>query len=94
MSDEELFGFPNLTATQALIINEIMRTKLDAAGVRTVEGLLSSSSVTQTGTAFQPSTTFAFYNTLSVIDPNTGSSWASGTVAAAQSAKLGIVIAS
>ncbi|HXM59370.1 MAG TPA: hypothetical protein VN950_00845 [Terriglobales bacterium] len=94
VGDEELFGFPNLTASQVLIINEIIRTELDASGSRTVETVLSSSSATQNGTAFQPSTTFAFYNTLSAVDPNTGSPWASGTVAAAQSAKLGLKIAS
>jgi hypothetical protein len=94
VGDEELFGFPNLSAILVLIINEIICTELDAAGSRTIETVLESSSATQNGTAFQPSTAFAFYNTLSAVDPNTGSPWASGTVAAAQSAKLGIKIAS
>lgn len=94
VGDEELFGFPNLTASQVLLINEIIRTELDAAGTRTIETLLESGAATQNGTAFQPSTAFAFFNTLSATDPNTSNPWASGTVAAAQSAKLGVKIAS
>jgi|HubBroStandDraft_2_1064218.scaffolds.fasta_scaffold02392_3 hypothetical protein len=94
VGDEELFGYPNLSASSVIIINEIIRTELDGAGARTIETVLESSAATQNGTAFQPSTAFAFYNTLSAVDPNTGSPWASGTVAAAQSAKLGIKIAS
>jgi hypothetical protein len=94
VGNEELFGFPNLSATQVLGIGEVLRTELDAAGTRTIETVLSSSGATQDGTAFQPSTAFAFYYTYSVTDPNTTNPWASGTVAAAEAAELGMEIVS
>jgi len=92
--DEELYGYPSITGVKVLAINIWMSVELDAAGPRTVETVLVSSSVVQLGTPFTPTNTFSFYNTLSATDPNTAASWASGTVAAAQAAQLGIKVVS
>ena len=93
-TDEELFGFPSITATTVLAVKTVTRDRVDAAGARTIETVLSSSGSTQTGTAFQPATNFGFAETISTIDPHTSASWASGTVAAAGSALLGLEIVS
>lgn len=91
-TDEELYGFGTISAVKVYTINELMYLELDAAGARTVQATLKSSSATQNGTAFTPASSFGYASQISTVDPNTSAAWASGTVAAAQAADLGIIV--
>jgi hypothetical protein len=90
--DEENYGFPNITAAQVLTVAQRMYVELDASGARTVSPVLTSSGVQQVGTAFTPPSAYQYAYQISTIDPNTSNPWASGSVAAAQAAKLGIIV--
>jgi hypothetical protein len=90
--DEELYGFPAITAATVFCMTEWIYSELDAAGPRTVSPVLKSGAVIQTGPSYTPGSSFSYYYQPSTIDPNTGNPWASGTVAAAGSADLGVTI--
>jgi hypothetical protein len=94
--DEELYGFPNLpaTTTKVFCITEWIYSELDAAGARTVSPVLVNplGGAPQVGAAYAPASTPSYAYEISTIDPDTSAPWASGTVAAAEGAELGLEI--
>jgi hypothetical protein len=96
VGQEELYGFPGLSASSVLCMTEWIYDELDAAGTRTVGPVLTSGGTSQTGIpAYTPGSTFAYYHQPYTTDPNNSNNpWSSGTVAAAGSAKMGVTIVS
>jgi hypothetical protein len=83
--------FPSLGAiARVAFFNCWQSSQLDAAGARTIATVYRNNSVDQTGPTITPSNgSYAFSNTASVIDPNTGQPWANGPVANTTNMEIG-----
>src|SRR6185312_790265 len=73
-------------------LNAWMQVEQDAAGTRTVLPIYRSNAVDQNGTVINLPTSLTYFTQNSVIDPNTGQPWASGSVAAAQACEIGLSV--
>jgi hypothetical protein len=92
--DEELYGFPGLSAFQVLCMTEWILNELDAAGARTVSPVLVNplGGSPQVGPAYTPPSTLEYNYQPSTVDPNTSNPWSSGTVAAAGGVEMGVIV--
>jgi hypothetical protein len=86
------FRFPSLNTSRVYGLNTWMSLKEDSAGSRAVAPIFRSNGVDQTGTTIVLPGSDTFFNQNSVIDPNTGLAWSSGSVAAAQSCEIGLIV--
>lgn len=81
--------FPSLSASRVFFFNAWDSDELDASGTRTISIVTRNNGTDQDGPSFQPNTTFAFHNSVSTIDPNTGQPWANGLVANSNAMEIG-----
>jgi len=86
------FRYPNINTSKVLALNAWMQVEQDAAGTRTVLPIYRSNAVDQNGTVINLPTSLTYFTQNSVIDPNTGQPWASGSVAAAQACEIGLSV--
>lgn len=89
------FRFPSIIGNRVLFLNNWYQAQEDAAGTRTLTTIYRSNNVDQVGpTPVSLPGTPTYFNQPSTIDPNTGQSWASGTVVAAGSCEIGLEVVS
>jgi hypothetical protein len=94
-ADEELYKFTTtIAAVKVLTVTEWILTQSGLGGVHTISLVLKSGSGTQISNAFTANSFLSYYNQPSIIDPNTSNPWASGTVVAAGSVDLGVILVS
>jgi hypothetical protein len=88
-------SFPALTGyVQAMFLNTWFSVLEDAAGSRGVTPIFRSNGADQSGVAINLPSSYTVYNSASAIDPNTGNPWADGTISAAQSCEIGLLVSS
>jgi hypothetical protein len=82
------FRFPNINTSKVLALN----TWYSVQGSGTVVQTYRSNSVDQASSPVAVPGSFGFLNQNSVIDPNTGQPWSSGSVASAQACESGLTL--
>lgn len=93
VGDRMSFRFPSLSSSKVIALNTWFNVELDAAGTRTIVPIFRNNSVDQVGPSpISLASGYTYYNQPSTIDPNTGSPWASGTVAAAGGCEIGLKV--
>lgn len=88
--------FPALPSTsRVFFFNAWESDELDAAGPRTMAVITRNNSIDQQGPAISPvNGAYAYHNTISTIDPNTGQPWANGLVTNSNAMEIGPVVVS
>jgi hypothetical protein len=88
--------FPALPSTsRVFFFNTWESDELDAAGARTIAVITRNNAIDQQGPAISPvNGSYAYHNTISTIDPNTGQPWANGLVTNANAMEIGPVVVS
>lgn len=88
--------FPALPSTsRVFFFNTWESDELDAAGARTIAVVTRNNNIDQQGPAISPvNGSYAYHNTISTIDPNTGQPWANGLVTNTNAMEIGPVVVS
>lgn len=88
--------FPALPSTSRIVFfNTWVSAELDAAGARTIAVVTRNNLIDQQGPTISPANgTYAFLNTISTIDPNTGQPWANGPLTNTANMEIGPVVVS
>jgi hypothetical protein len=95
VGDRMSFKFPSLSTAKVWFLNTWFSAEEDAAGTRGIVAIFRNNAIDQVGpTPVSLATNFTYYNQPSTIDPNTGSLWEQGTVAAAAGCEIGLKVSS
>lgn len=84
------FAALSVTTSRVVFLNTWINAELDAVGPRTIAVVYRNNAVDQVGPTISPvNGTYANFNTISTIDPNTGQPWANGLVSAVTNLEVG-----
>jgi len=93
VGDRMSFRFPSLSTAKVFFLNTWYLAEIDASGTRTIVPIFRNNSVDQVGPSPNSlGTTYTYYNQPSTVDPNTGTAWASETVATAAACEIGLKV--
>jgi len=85
--------FPTLSATQCFALNTWFMAEEDAAGTRGIVAIYRNNNVDQVGgNSVNLSQSYAYYNQVSTIDPNTGAMWVTEPASVAGGCEIGLSV--